>query len=116
MNLGPVDRGLDGSIRANRFADSRESHDSRESFQGSRPEPLFCESRFQALKIGNRRFARRFARIACTYVMKIGVFLRIDSRESPRFALRIAGKKCGGFPDLSFLVLSGDLPISSGFS
>ena len=33
--------GLDGPIRANRFADSRESLDSRESFQGSRTEPLF---------------------------------------------------------------------------
>ena len=33
--------GLDGPIRANRFADSRESPDSRESVQGSRAEPLF---------------------------------------------------------------------------
>ena len=32
--------GLDGPIRANRFADSRESPDSRESFQGSQTEPL----------------------------------------------------------------------------
>ena len=37
---------LDGPIRANRLADSRESLDSRESFRGSRIEPLFCESRF----------------------------------------------------------------------
>ena len=29
---------IDGPIRANRFADSRESPDSRESFQGSRTE------------------------------------------------------------------------------
>ena len=41
---------LDGPIRANRFADSRESPDSRESFQGSRTEPLFCESRFGGAK------------------------------------------------------------------
>ena len=39
------------TIRANRFADSRESLDSRESFQGFRTEPLSCESRFGALKI-----------------------------------------------------------------
>ena len=37
---------LDGPIRANRFADSRESPDSRESCQGPRTEPLFCESHF----------------------------------------------------------------------
>ena len=43
-------------IRANRFADSQESFDSRKSFQGSRTEPPFCESRFEGLKIANRRF------------------------------------------------------------
>ena len=47
---------LDGPIPANRFADSRESPDSRESFQGSRTEPLLCESRFGALEIVSRRF------------------------------------------------------------
>ena len=31
----------DGPIRANRFADLRESPDSCESFQGSRADPLF---------------------------------------------------------------------------
>ena len=36
---------LDGPILANRFADSRESPDSRESFQGSRTEPLFFANR-----------------------------------------------------------------------
>ena len=36
----------DGLIRASRFADLRESPDSRESFQASRTEPLYCESRF----------------------------------------------------------------------
>ena len=35
---------LDGPIRANRFADSRESSVSHESFQGSQTEPHFCES------------------------------------------------------------------------
>ena len=38
-------RALDGPIRANRFADSRESPDSREWFQGSRPEPPFFANR-----------------------------------------------------------------------
>ena len=42
--------GLDGPIRANRFADSRESLDLRESFQGSQSEPLFCESRLGPLR------------------------------------------------------------------
>ena len=42
---------LDGPIRANRLADSHESLDSRESFQGSRTEPqLFCQSRFGELE------------------------------------------------------------------
>ena len=40
----------DGLIRTNRFAD-----DLRESSQGSRTEPLSCELRFGALKIGNCR-------------------------------------------------------------
>ena len=43
---------LDGPIRANRFADSRESLDSRESPEGSRNEPpFFCESPFGGQKI-----------------------------------------------------------------
>ena len=77
----PEHRCLDGPIRANRFADSRASHDSCESFQGSRTgPPFFCESGFGGLKIANRGFeavranrshyenrgfsANRFARIA----------------------------------------------------
>ena len=36
---------LDGPSRANRFADSRESSDSRESFQVSRTEPFFFANR-----------------------------------------------------------------------
>ena len=70
---------LDGPIRANRFADSRESPDSRESFQGSRIEPLFRELRFGGLKVANRRFEA--IRANRSNVKKIGVVLRIDSRE-----------------------------------
>ena len=71
---------LDGPIRANRFADSRESPDSRESFQGSRTEPLFGKSRFGALKIANRRFEARESLARYEY----RGFLRIDSCESIR--------------------------------
>ena len=70
-------QGLGGPIRANRFADSRESPDSRESSRGSRTEPLSCESRFGGLKIANRSFEA--VRANRWHVMKIGVFLRIDS-------------------------------------
>ena len=73
---------LDGPIRVNRFADSRESPDSRESFQGSRTEPLLCESRFGGLKMANRRLEA--IRANRSNVMKIEVFLRIDSCESIR--------------------------------
>ena len=45
-----------GPMRTNLRIDSRESPDSRKSFQGSRTEPLFCESRYGGLKIANRRF------------------------------------------------------------
>ena len=47
---------LDGPIRANRFADSRESSDSRESFQGSRSEPFFANRAPRGYNIANRRF------------------------------------------------------------
>ena len=78
---------LDGPIRANRFADSRESPDSRESFQDSRTEPFFCESRFGGGGGGPKTTNRRFEAIRanCSRVMKIVVFfffLRINSRES----------------------------------
>ena len=69
-------------IRANRFADSRESPDSREASQRSRTEPLFCESCFGGLKIANRGFEA--IRANRSQVMKMGAFLRIDSRESIR--------------------------------
>ena len=70
-------------IRANRFADSRASLDSRDSFQGSRTEPRFCESRFGGAKVANRRF--QAIRANRSHVMKTGFylfFLRIGSRES----------------------------------
>ena len=73
---------LDGPIRANRFADSRESPDSRESFQGSQTEPSFLRIALRgAKKIANHRFeAIRANRL---HVMNIVFFfLRIDSRES----------------------------------
>ena len=50
---------------------------------------FLCESHFEGLKIANRRFEA--IRANRTHVMKTGVFLRIDSRESPRLALQIAG-------------------------
>ena len=48
----------------------------------TRAEPIFCESRFGGLKTANRRFEA--IRANRSRIMKIG-------RESPRFALRIAG-------------------------
>ena len=64
---------LDGQIRANRFADSLESPDSRESFQGSRTEPLSCESRTGAGgKIANCGFEA--IRENSSHVMKNRVF------------------------------------------
>ena len=50
-----------------------ESPDSRESFQGSRTEPLFCESRFGGLKVANRRFEA--IRANRSHAMKNRVFL-----------------------------------------
>ena len=74
---------IDSQICANRL-------DSRESFQGSPTEPLSGESRFGALNSANGRFDEAI-RANRSRVMKIVVFfLRIDSRESPRFALPIA--------------------------
>ena len=74
---------LDGPIRANRFADSCKSPDSRESFQGSRTEPLFLRI---ALKLANRRFEA--IRANRSHVMKIVFFsanrvARIDSLGGP---------------------------------
>ena len=75
---------LDGPIRANRFADSRESPDSCESFQGSQTEPHLLRIAFPGggLRIANR-YNRRFEVIRANRpdMMKVWVFLRIDSRE-----------------------------------
>ena len=59
---------------------SRESPDSRESFQGCRTEPLFCESGFGGLKIANRGFEA--IRANRSNVMKIGIFLRGSIRAN----------------------------------
>ena len=96
-------------IRANR-------PDSRESLEGSRTEPFFCESRVgSGLKIANRRFEA--IRTNCFNVMKIG------SRAAKRGCF-----KRGGFPIWTFLsflfcpffapFLSffGTFPIFPGFS
>ena len=60
-------------------------------FRVPKPNPFFsCESRFGGLKIANCRFEA--IRTNPSHIMKIEVFLRIDSRESilPRIALQIA--------------------------
>ena len=76
----PVQYTLDGPSRANRFTDSGEWPDSRDSFQGSWTEPVVCKSRFGALKISNRRFE---AICACRSNIENKVFcLRIESHES----------------------------------
>ena len=67
-------KNLDGPIRANRLTLSRIVS----GFLNS--EPLFCESRFRGLKIANRRFEA--IRAHRSHVMKLEVFLRIDSRKS----------------------------------
>ena len=88
--MSSLDGPICANLRANQFTDSRGSFDSRKSFQGSRTEPFFCKSHFGGLKIANRRFESRES--LARYEINIGAFsLRIDSRESPRFALRIAG-------------------------
>ena len=79
---------LDGPIRANRFAHSRESPDSRESFYNWTP------------------FTR-------SHVIRIGFFLRIDSRESPQFALRIRRPSNVALPSPSYfwLISSANLNV-----
>ena len=85
MASGPVLPGIndDGPIRANRFADSRKSLDARESLQGSRTEPLFCESRFGGLSIAHCRFEAICPNRSHCY----DFFLRINLREVPRFCV-----------------------------
>ena len=92
----PIINDLDGPIHVNRFTAPREAGHSRELSQGSRSESLFCESSFGALKVANRGFQAVRANRS-NVIMKIGIFLsanrftRINSCESPRFALRITG-------------------------
>ena len=57
---------LDGPTRANRFADSCESSDSRESPEGSRAEPTFLQIALRGAKKMRIANLRRFARIAWT--------------------------------------------------
>ena len=100
-------RTLDGPIRANRFADSRESPDSRESSRGSRSEPLFCKSRFRGLKIANRSFEA--IRANRWHVMKIVFFLRIDSCESIRASR--PNSRCESPGHLSFVPFWYPFPL-----
>ena len=71
---------LDGPIRANQFADSRESLLLANRVRVPELNPFFANCAFRGLKIANRRFEA--IRANRSHVMKIGVFLRIDSRES----------------------------------
>ena len=68
---------------------SSEAGDSHESLEGSRTEPFFSEMRFGALQNTNCRFEA--IRANHSNATKKRVFLRMASRESPRFALRIVG-------------------------
>ena len=93
INIFPKSRRMkisDGLIHANRFANSRALLDSRKSPGGSQTEPpLFANRASGRKKIANRRFEAICANRSD--VMNISFFLRIDSRKSSRFALRIAG-------------------------
>ena len=89
---------IDSQIRANRLILA-------DRFKFPELNPFPCESRFGGLTIANRRFeairANRF------HVLKIGVFLRIDSRESA--PIRVANRwaiDLGSSPVLPFLAFS----------
>ena len=69
---------LDGPTRANRFADSREWPDSRESFQGSRTEWTASGG----LTIANRKFEA--IRANRSHIMKIFFSQRVDSQKKNR--------------------------------
>ena len=64
---------IDSQIRANRLILATR-------FRRPEMNPFSCESRFGGLKIANRRFEA--IRANSPHVMKLGVHLRIDSRES----------------------------------
>ena len=78
---------IDLQIRANRLILANR-------LKGSRTEPLSCESRFGALTVANHRFeairGSRSNEEENLFLWSL-TFLRIDSRESPRPAMRIAG-------------------------
>ena len=76
LDLGQIAWNLDGPIRANHF-------------RVPELNPLSANPVSGALKIANRRF--QAIRANRSNVMKTVFFLRVNSRESPRFALRIAG-------------------------
>ena len=75
---------LDGPIRANRFADSRESLDSCESLQGSQTEPPFLRITLRGGRLKIAKISFEAIRSKRSTVMKKGISLRIDSRESIR--------------------------------
>ena len=72
---GPIRERIDSQIRAHRLILANR-------FRVPELQPLFCESLFGGLifKIANRRFEA--IRANHSRVMKIRLFLRIDSRES----------------------------------
>ena len=77
---------------------------------------FFCESCFGGLKIANRRFEAIHANRS--HVMKIGAFLRIDSRESIRANLGKVewGVFGGGGSCSNRFVLKSDVAIASAVS
>ena len=79
---GPI-CAIDWQIRANRPILANR-------FRVPELNPFVGKSRFGGLQTANHRFEG--IRANRSHIVKIGFFfLRIDSRESPRFALRIAG-------------------------
>ena len=64
---------IDSQIRANRLIFANR-------VKVPKLNPFFCESRFRGLTIANRRFEA--IRANRSHVVKIGFFLRIDSRAS----------------------------------
>ena len=92
---------IDSQIRANRLILAIR-------FRALEPEPLFCESRFGGAKIANRRFEA--IRANRSHVLKIGLFLRIDLRESIR--TNRPDSRCESPGHLSYLMHSGPCQLS----
>ena len=84
----PMVRCLDSPTRANGFADSCESPDSRELPKGSQTEPLFCES---CLRGANRRFEA--IRTDRSHVMKLVFFLFSANRFTRIASIRVANRR-----------------------